>query len=289
MPRRMGRGIAAIKQFLVGKMKKLLLSGIAALSLLYAAGAHATEQDKLLFKWQCDNVGVTVSDKSTPDDGWFGPREYTVTGVEKVNNRFLWSNDGFYLNGKLCWPVFPVTCLRPDSTSERCESRQVPLPRPRPEDAPPPVPIHKTVLFYEPGGRLDLLEQRWRDLAASGDEVEIRGPCMSGCTMIMAHVPSERICFDKWSSLQFHLARKSYETREPSATGSQYMLNHYPQDIRMWLRDKGGVEKMTIEEFWVLDAEKLWDMGYRKCNPDEIPIPMTVKKSALEQYRPVGK
>src|SRR5215813_10349827 len=56
--------------------------------------------------------------------------------------------------------------------------------------------------------------------------------------------------------------------------------------IRMWLRDKGGVEKMTIEEFWVLDAEKLWDMGYRKCNPDEIPIPMTVKKSALEQYRP---
>src|SRR5262252_1051574 len=234
-------------------MKKTLLAGVAALSLFNTAGARADASFSTRLVWQCGKATVTWSMNEVANHeyprSWFS---YQVTGIEKPNNRFGLDDDGLYMNGKLCWPVEPVTCLRPDGTAERCESRQVPLPRPRPEDAPPPVPMHKTVLFYEPGGRLDLLEQRWRDLAASGDEVEIRGPCMSGCTMIMAHVPSERICFDKWASLQFHLARKSYETREPSATGSQYMLNHYPQVIRMWLRDKGGVEKMTIEEFWVL-------------------------------------
>jgi hypothetical protein len=260
-------------------MTKLLLSGIAALPLLYAAGAHATEQDKLLFKWQCGNVGVTVSDKSTPDDGWFGPREYTVIGVEKVNNRFLWSNDGFYLNGKLCWPVFPVTCLRPDGTAEPCESRQVPLPKPRPADAPEAVPIPKTVLYYEPGGYLHILEERWRKLAESGDDVEIRGPWFSGCTMIMAHVPKERICFDRVASLNFHLPQ--VDDREVALQGGRYMLNRYPQDIRLWLREKGGVENMPHKEgWWILWAHELWDMGYRKCEPEELPVPMTITKSA---------
>ena len=233
-------------------MKKLLLSGIAALSLLYAAGAHATEQDKLLFKWQCGNVRVAVSDKSTPDDGWFGPREYTVTGVEKVNNRFLWSNDGFYLNGKLCWPVFPVTCLRPDGTSERCESRQVPIPRPRPEDAPPPVPIPKTVLYHEPGGYLRTYELKWQALALSGDDVEIRGSCASACTLIMAHIPKDRLCFGEAASLKFHLAGDW--KKGPGMSWSQWMFNQYPQDIRTRLTDRGGVEKMSIREYWTLPA-----------------------------------
>jgi len=36
----------------------------------------------------------------------------------------------------------------------------------------------------EPGGYLNLLEERWRKLAESGDDVEIRGPCYSGCTVL---------------------------------------------------------------------------------------------------------
>jgi hypothetical protein len=112
-------------------MKKLLLAGVAAL-LMATSTAHAGEP----LKWQCGNVGVTVTYKPIDDDRWFsGDMEYTLTGVEKSNNRFKWSNDGLYLNGNVCWPVTPVTCLRPDGRSEPCESRQVPLPKPRPADA----------------------------------------------------------------------------------------------------------------------------------------------------------
>src|SRR5262249_8334658 len=107
-----------------------------------------------------------------------------------TNNRFGLDDDGLYMNGKLCWPVEPVTCLRPDGTAERCESRQVPLPRPRPEDAPAPVPIPKTALYYEPGGIIRDQIERWQRIAQSDNDVEIRGECMSACTLIMAYVPN---------------------------------------------------------------------------------------------------
>jgi hypothetical protein len=56
------------------------------------------------------------------------------------------------------------------------------------------------------------------------------------------------------------------------------MLNQYPQDIRLWIRAKGGVEKMTIYAIWKLTAEELWAMGYRKCEPEAPPVPMKISK-----------
>jgi len=50
--------------------------------------------------------------------------------------------------------------------------------------------------------------KRWQALAASGNDVEIRGQCVSGCTLIMAYVPSERICFDDAAVLEFHAAAR---------------------------------------------------------------------------------
>lgn len=98
---------------------------------------------------------------------WFSP-----------NNRFGLDDDGLYMNGKLCWPVEPVTCLRPDGTTESCESRQIPFPRPRPAEAPKPIPIEKTVLYNEPGGVLEDHIKRWEARAASGNDVEIRALCL---------------------------------------------------------------------------------------------------------------
>ena len=55
----------------------------------------------------------------------------------------------------------------------------------------------KIVLYEERGGRIVYHWERWKALAAQGGEVEIRGPCWSACTLIMAHIPRERLCFDK--------------------------------------------------------------------------------------------
>jgi hypothetical protein len=37
---------------------------------------------------------------------------------------------------------------------------------------------------------------------------------------------------------------------------------------------------MTFYAMWKLAAEELWAMGYRKCDPEASPVPMTTKSKA---------
>jgi hypothetical protein len=130
----------------------------------------------------------------------------------------------------------------------------------------PNPPRSKVVLNEEIGGDFLAHLKRWEDLAETGSDVEIRRPCWSACTMIMVYVPKDRLCFGPRASLKFHLvSRKFGETRTPDIRSSHWMVAQYPPDIYLWLRDRGGVEKMSVEEFWTLDATELWAMGYRKC------------------------
>jgi hypothetical protein len=151
---------------------------------------------------------------------------------------------------------------------------------------PPPFgPTNKAWLGRERGGRVDQHIARWEALAASGDDVEVRGLCPSACTLVLAHVPKERLCFSQTSVLAFHLAR--FPNGEPAIEASRAMFNAYPQDIRMWLQEKGGVEKMPLESFWLLFPSELWQMGYRRCDtlgtmPEHLP-------SVEEQLRALYK
>jgi hypothetical protein len=238
-------------------------------------------EDRNASGWQCGNVKVTVSSKGNWFEGDWST-EYLVTGIEKSNNRFtLRPKDELYLNGKLCRPFGefgktkpqappattqlpePVKCLKQDGTEEPCESRRTRL---------------KTVLYDEPGGILADHLRRWQALDLTGDEVEIRGPCTSACTMIMAHIPNDRLCFGESASLQFHASRDA-TSGEPSISTTQWMINSYPQDIRRWIIAKGGVEKMTVAQVWTLGAAELWAMGYRRCEAEAPPMPMTILRT----------
>jgi hypothetical protein len=98
--------------------------------------------------------------------------------------------------------------------------------------------------------------------------------------MIMAYVSADRICFGEWATLEFHMAayvRENGTVKVPAPKVAQEMLDSYPQNIRTWLLDRGGVEKMTIETMWILPAHDLWAMGYRKCEPGPLP--------AMRNYR----
>ena len=248
-------------------MKKLLLTSIAALSVLSASAAHTRE--------------------------WQGSMPKPV--------------------GKL--PAYPpVVCVAPDWAVESCEDRSdnwlAAMTRafrwlhliettwmgtvegPRPWNG--VWPKHTTVLYDEHGGILDKHIVRWKELAASGNNVEIRGYCSSACTMIMAYVPSDRICFGDNSALGFHMSRggygENYETFKPFPETARWMVNQYPQNIRKWVNDRGGAEKMKVEEFWVLDAPTLWQMGYRKCSPEPIDLGDQLRwrerdKEAEEAYK----
>ena len=147
--------------------------------------------------------------------------------------------------------------------------------RPR---ASPPICVHHPLGRGRPrpcstrnaGGRIVDHWERWKALAAQGGEVEIRGPCWSACTLIMAHIPRERLCFDKHAELNFHQAMRP--SGELSMEASQWMVDQYPEDIRKWLKTMGGVERMPTpslnhpaQTFYMLFPVQLWAMGYRKC------------------------
>jgi hypothetical protein len=97
--------------------------------------------------------------------------------------------------------------------------------------------------------------------------------CTSACTMIMAYIPNDRLCFGESASLQFHASRNA-TSGEPSISTTQWMLNNYPQDIRRWIIARGGVDKMSVAQFWTLDAAELWAMGYRRCEAEAPPVPL---------------
>ena len=183
---------------------------VAALFLLVFNIAEARAEAAPRLVWQCGKATVAWSMNEVPDHLTESPRSwfsYQVTGIEKPNNHFGLDDDGLYMNGKLCWPVEPVTCLRPDGTTERCESRQTPLPRPRPAEAPPPVDT--TDIYDDSGGILPIRQAEWKRLANSGNDIAIRGHCLSGCTMVMIYIPEDRICFGEGAALGFHAARSS--------------------------------------------------------------------------------
>jgi hypothetical protein len=129
--------------------------------------------------------------------------------------------------------------------------------------------IHTTpptvAVLSDGGGRIDTYASHWRTIAASGAVVEVFGPCGSACTMVIAYIPKERLCFGPRAELNFHQTRMKADG-SVSLTSTQWMIDDYPADIRDWIMAKGGVERMPSEGRWTLPASELWTMGYRKCN-----------------------
>jgi hypothetical protein len=98
-----------------------------------------------------------------------------------------------------------------------------------------------------------------------GGDVEVLGQCGSACTLVTAYIPRARLCFGKHAALAFHQARNPHDD-SPSRDASMWMMLKYPDDIRSWLNAHGGVDRMTVKEYWMLPAKQLWQMGYRKCD-----------------------
>jgi hypothetical protein len=129
----------------------------------------------------------------------------------------------------------------------------------------PPAPNRqKVVMAFEPGGLVYEYMIRFEMFAADGTEVEIRGDCLSACTLVMGAVPADHICFGPNARLGFHAARR--RDNKPSLADTEWMLARYPSNIHVWLLERGGAKAMTVEKFWYLPARELWGMGYRRCD-----------------------
>ena len=107
-------------------------------------------------------------------------------------------------------------------------------------------------VFDNHGGSVVQYNARWAALAARGVDVRIVGPCQSACTILIGHIPRNKICVMPAARFGFHLARLE------SAT--QLLWNAYPADIRAWINARGGLKK----EFFWMGAPDVYRY-FRKC------------------------
>ena len=111
----------------------------------------------------------------------------------------------------------------------------------------------KTVqIIDDRGGLVIAYQMQWAMLAPQRVNVQIAGPCVSACTILLGYIPRERICVSSRASLGFHLATPDFVTED--------LLRAYPLDIRLWIAQHGG---LTHQIIW-LQAPDIY--GYfRKC------------------------
>ena len=88
------------------------------------------------------------------------------------------------------------------------------------------------------GGSVAEYDSRWAGYAGRGVDVKIIGPCQSACTVLLGHIPRDKICVTPNASFGFHLAHLE------SATAT--LRSAYQADIRAWIEAHGGLKKDFI-------------------------------------------
>jgi hypothetical protein len=111
----------------------------------------------------------------------------------------------------------------------------------------------ETINVYDDhGGSVAEYDARWSELAARGANVRVVGPCQSACTVLLAHIPNERICVTPQASFGFHLAHR------PDATATLWA--GYNAGIREWINARGG---LTADFKWMRAPDTY--RFFRKC------------------------
>ena len=122
-----------------------------------------------------------------------------------------------------------------------------------------------TVVDGSEGGLISEYNFYWQRISALNGPVKIMGMCQSACTMVMAHIPKDRLCFGDAGHLKFHQARVS-QGGPIAPDSTQWMINQYPDDVRSWIVAHGGLQGMPSHGYWTLTASELWQMGYKRCS-----------------------
>ncbi|MBB4369256.1 hypothetical protein GGD63_002044 [Bradyrhizobium sp. cir1] len=112
------------------------------------------------------------------------------------------------------------------------------------------------------GGLIGKYIYKYERLRASGQSVIIDGFCASACTIVLATLPSTRICVTSRAELAFHAAwdigRRGRAVTNAGATRMMYHM--YPAPVRRWIAGRGGLTPRTI----FLRGNRLQGM-YRSC------------------------
>lgn len=102
-------------------------------------------------------------------------------------------------------------------------------------------------LANDPGGLIAAYDQRFLRARASGERIVIDGSCLSACTLAIGYVPREQICATPRAVLGFHAAwQPTPFGKAVSPPATQHMMNIYPQDVKNWIGQHGGLTPRMI-------------------------------------------
>ena len=122
------------------------------------------------------------------------------------------------------------------------------------------------VISFGRGGLVDEHRQTFANYQSRKAKVEIRGPCYSACTLVLAYMEPASLCIAEGAFMAFHAIRSSeYGDILVGATHQYYA--DMPPVIRMWIDDNGGWQNLPLNGFWTMRDRQLWARGYPKCTP----------------------
>ena len=98
------------------------------------------------------------------------------------------------------------------------------------------------------GGLIQRYLDRYDELKGTGQTVVIDGLCASACTIVLAKIPSDRVCVTERANLAFHAAwdlgagGRHITNRE----ATRMIFSMYPAPVRSWISARGGLSPNTI-------------------------------------------
>jgi hypothetical protein len=114
------------------------------------------------------------------------------------------------------------------------------------------------VISFGRGGRVDEHRQQFANYQRSKRKVEVRGPCYSACTLVLAYVEPENLCIGNDAFMAFHAVR-SKETGARMDWETALAYRSMPAAIKAWIDDNGGHDKLPLNDgYWMLRDRELW-------------------------------
>ena len=117
------------------------------------------------------------------------------------------------------------------------------------------------VVRADGGGLLGRRSEKIRALAASGERVELRGTCMSACTMYLS---LKNLCIAPDARFGFHGPSWYGKALPPRQFDywSKLMARHYREPLRSWFMKTG---RYQLTGYFQFSGRQLIDLGYPSC------------------------
>jgi hypothetical protein len=113
------------------------------------------------------------------------------------------------------------------------------------------------------GGYVISYALKMMKLRESGRLVRFLGRCASACTLYLA-LPREQTCVSSGATFRFHAPYGGH--RSGNAFMAAYMLKSYPDWVRSWIRENGGLSSRMI----VMDYSYA-SQFMQTCRPQSLP------------------